>query len=217
MILASGLRACTPKVAASVSYRANYSSTTNASSYTFTSSDIGTDTNRSLVVVAVHTGSGGTVDTVTIGGVSATRISGTGGGLNVALWAASGVSGTTATIVVTTPSTADRCLIGVYALYNLISTTVVDFDSTFALSGSTSLNRTIDVKAGGVIIAMASSNATGRTFTWTGVTEAYDTSLEAAHSYSGGSATTSVNSATTVSFTIAGGSSGLTYTLATWR
>jgi hypothetical protein len=216
MLLSQGLRAAN-KPAASVSYRANYSSITNASSYTFTSCDIGTEAGRDQIVIAVHTGAGGTVDTVTVGGSSATRISGTGAGLNVALWRVGGVTGSTATIEVTMPSTADRCLIAVYALYDLLSVTPIDSDSTFALSGSSSLSRTIDTRNDGVIIAMASSNAGSRTFTWTGVTENYDVSLESAHSYSGGSGTSTSNTTTTVSFTIAGGGTGLTFTLASWR
>lgn len=216
MLLSQGLRAGTSKAAASVSYRATYNDTVNRTSYTFTASDIGTETGRDQIVIAVHTG-GGSISTITVGGVSATRISGTGAGLNVALWRVGGVTGSTADIVISLSSTADRCLVAVYALYDLISTTPVDSDSTFALSGSSGLSRTINTRTDGVVIAMASSNASGRTFTWTGVTENYDTSIESVHSYSGGSSTTTSNTTTTVSFTLAGGGTGLTFTLASWR
>lgn len=216
MLLSQGLRAGTYKKAASVSYRATYSSITDASSYTFTASDIGTATDRDQIVLAIHTGSG-TISTVTVGGVSATRITGTGVGLNVALWRVGGVSGSTADIVVSLSSSALRCLVAVYALYDLVNTTPVDSTVGVAISGATSLSSTIDTRTDGVIIAMGSSNAGSRTFTWTGVTEHYDTSLEAAHSYSGGSNTTTSNTTTTVSFTIAGGSSGLTSVTASWR
>jgi hypothetical protein len=202
--------------AASVSYRANYSSTTDASTYTFTASDIGTETNRSAIVIAVHTTSNGP-SSVTVGGTGATQINTTGATLITSLWRVSGVSGTTADIVVNIGGgNATRCLIGVYALYNLRSSTPVDNSTTSTLSG-TSLTRTISTVVDGVIIGAASANASGRTYTWTGATENYDTVIETASSFSGASNTTTSNTTTTVSFTIAGGSAGITYGVASWR
>ena len=215
MLLSQGLRAGILKTPASISYRANYSSTTDASSYTFASSDIGTATDRSLVVVAIHYRSS-SISSVTIGGVTATQIRTVGAGLNTAIFSASGVTGTTADVVVTLSGTASRCLVAVYALYNLRSTTPVDSDITFTLSGS-SLSRTVDTQADGVIVAAASATGSGRTFTWTGATENYDTVIETADSYSGASTLTTSNTTTTVSFTIAGGGTGLTYAIASWR
>lgn len=204
--------------AASVSYRANYSNTSDLSTYTFTSCDIGTDTNRSIVVVAVHAtrGSSFSVSSVTIGGVSATQVNSSGSSLITSVWYAAGVTGTTGNIVVTMSGATTRCLIGVYALYNLRSNTPVDSDTTFSISG-TSLSRTINTRLDGVIIGAGSSSSSGRTYTWTGATENYDTVIEAAASFSAASATTSSNSVTTVSYTIAGGAAGITYVLASWR
>lgn len=221
MLQSQGLRAAYLSgggTAASISYRANYSSTTDASSYTFTSADIGTATDRSIVVVAVHAtrGSSFSVSSVTIGGVSATQVISSGSTLVTSIWYASGVTGTTGNIVVTMSGATTRCLVGVYALYNLRSNTPIDSDQTFAISG-TGLTRTINTKVDGVIIGAGSSSSSGRTYTWTGATENYDTVVEAAASFSAASTTTSSNSVTTVSYTIAGGAAGITYALASWR
>lgn len=208
-------RAAVPAVPASVSYRATYSNTNDQSSYTFAASDIGTATDRSLVVVAIHYGSS-SISSVTIGGVSATQVVAVGAGLNTAIYRAVVASGSTADIVVTMSGTALRCLVSVYALYSLTSTTPVDSSTTVAISGGSSLSRTIDTRTDGVIIGAASANVGGVTFTWTGSTERYDTSLESAHSYSGAGGSTTSNTTTTVSFTTTG-SSGLTYAIASWR
>lgn len=216
MLQSQGLRAANTRGggnAASVSYRAIYSSTTDASTYTFTSSDIGTATDRSAIVVAVHT-AGNAPSSVTVGGTSATQINTVGSTVITSLWRVSGVSGTTATIVVNTSGTATRCLIGVYALYNLRSTTPIDNATTFALSGS-SRTLTLNTIVNGVIIGCASTSASPRSFNWTGATENYDTSIESANVNSGASAVTTSNTTTTVSFTTL--STGLVYALASWR
>ena len=117
MLESQGLRAAYTRGggnAASISYRANYSSTTDATSYTFASSDIGTATDRSIVVVAIHSRSASSsvsVSSVTIGGVSATQAVSIGTLFITQIWYATGVSGTTGDIVVTMNTTAERCLI----------------------------------------------------------------------------------------------------------
>jgi hypothetical protein len=217
MLQSQGLRAAYTRGGgnpASVSYRATYNSTTDASSYTFTSADIGTATDRSIVVVAIHYRSS-SISSVTVGGVSATQVVSVGAGLNTAIYRASGVTGTTANIVVNLSGTASRCLVAVYALYNLRSNTPYDSSTTFTLGG-TSQTRTLDTIVDGVIVAAGSANAS-RTFTWTGATENYDTVIESADSYSGASASATSNTTTTVSLTIAGGSAGITYGIASWR
>ena len=218
MLQSQGLRAAYTRGGgeiASLSYRANYSDTTDASTYTFTSADIGTATNRSLVVVAIHA-FGNAVTSVTIGGVSATRTVREGANAIVELWQASGVSGTTGNIVVNISGGSTRCLVGVYALYNLRNNTVVSSGNTLAISGS-SLSRTLNTIVDGVLIGAATANASGRTYTWTGASENYDTVLEAAQSYSAASTTTTSNTTTTVSFSIAGGSTAMSYVVAAWR
>lgn len=200
---------------ASVSYRASYSSTTDATSYTFSAADIGSATNRSLVVITLHYANNVGVTSVTIGGVSATSVRQVGAGLMTNIFSAAGVTGATGDIVITLAGTAARCLVGVYALYNLRSTTHYDSDETFTLGGTT-LSRTVDTIVDGVVIAAGSANAL-RTFAWTGATENYDTQLEAAHTYSAASDVTTSNTTTTVSLTITGGSAGITYAIATWR
>lgn len=220
MLQSQGLRAAYTSGggnAASISYRANYRSTANATSYTFSSSDIGTATGRSIVVVAVHSwrSTSFSVSSVTIGGVSATNVGSAGTQPRTELWYAEGVSGTTGDIVVTMSATTERCLVGVYALYNLRSNTPNFSGTSSGLSSG--LNRTVNTTVNGVIVGAASANASGRTYTWTGATENYDTVIESFNSYSAASGTTTSNTATTVSFTLAGGSTGLSYVLASWR
>jgi hypothetical protein len=148
-----------------------------ASSYTFTSADIGTaDADRTVVVAVASRKSGATttITGVTVGGVSATelvQVSNFATNTCVAgLYAINVASGTSADIVVTFADPMLRCGIGVYRCTG-ISTTPND-TATSATSGA-SVN--VDVTAGGAAIGVASAGTTSQpACTWTVVGEHYD-------------------------------------------
>ena len=185
---------------ATVSYESTAANTADQSSpYTFSSQGIGTAAaNRTVVVVTIAHINAGTISAVTIGGNSATEIVNLDAGgasqeEQVAMWAYDLTTGTTADIVVTTGA-ANRCQIGVWALYGVGAPNQTVEDKTGALSQS------ITLEAGGVAVAGSVNNAEGSTVTSWGsdFTERYDTAVEphtkasGADSTGGGSKTVSV-------------------------
>jgi len=200
----------------SVSYANRYSSNTNAASFTFNTSSIGTADNSRLVVVQVHglAASGTiTVDSLTIGGTSANGYENTARLYHNSLWTLAVAAGTTANIVVNFSATANNCLIGVYALYNLNSTTPVATNATFA--SSTTISNTIDAREKGVVIAGITGDA-GSTTTWTGVTERYDQQVET-DVRSGGNATIAATNASYSVQAVIGASGNIVLAIGSWR
>jgi len=125
---------------------------------------------------------------VTIGGVSATRRVGGSpqtGGLVIEIWSASVPTGTSGDIVVTHSGTKDHCGIGWWRLTSVGS--VSGTDATVG-SDTSPYTATIDVTAGGVVLAMASGNSAA-TFSWTGgsISEDYDETIEGNYTQSGAS------------------------------
>lgn len=153
------------------------------STYTFTSASIGTASTGRVIIVGVGgsnvTVAAITITSVTIGGVSATEISDNRSGQSYCgLYSLQVDTGTTADIVVTWSGVMSACGIGVWAAYNLLSSTPTD---TGTDSASDPLNTTIDVSAGGVVVAYT-ENYAGSTPSnvWTGVTEDFDKVIRAA-------------------------------------
>ncbi len=200
----------------SVSYRNSYNSTTNASSYTFSASDIGTADTSRLVVVQVHgQASAGTrsVNTLTIGGTGATGYQNTARLYHNSLWALAVSTGTTASIVVTFSGTMLNCLIAVYALYDLNSN--VPIDSQPATANSTTISLTVSARQKGIVIG-GITGAANATTTWTGVTERYDTTVESTVRSGGESviATTNASYSVQANTTVSG---NLTLVAGSWR
>lgn len=105
--------------AKTVTYLAAYGSSTNASTYTFTSSNIGTASASREVFVVIgfrQSLSSNTVTSVTIAGVSATLGSEASypSGPRIAIAFASVPSGSTGDIVVNLSGSVNDCVIGVY-------------------------------------------------------------------------------------------------------
>lgn len=210
---------CVNAVLPSISYRTSNSSTTNTSTYTFSGQDIGTAASSRMVVVAAHSRSSAsrTLNTVTIGGVSATEAIQLQSGTNqLAIFYASVPTGATGDIVLTYSGTILRAAIGVWAVYDLQSTTPTDTGSSTAASPSPN----IDVSAYGVMVAcsVVQDGSTTRTATWTGVSEQYDNRVETQINCSGGDytagGTAEVNR--TVTATLSGGASPIGLSAA-WR
>lgn len=179
-------------ISQSYSYRNTYTSGANATSYTFTSCDIGnTDNSRLLVVTLAATGAtsqNGITPTLTIGGYSGLLrnftfdATGTDVAAIYVLPRASGNNlGTTATISAIFNAQVARAAISVYALYNLklVDSTLDDGTDT---GDETSSSITLAQRYGGITIytSQVFNNLTPPqlpTYTWStslGDTVTYD-------------------------------------------
>lgn len=193
---------------ATVSYRASYASTSGLTTYTFSTSDIGTAATGRRVIVGVtgySTTAGRTISSATIGGNSATisaQFTDAGGAVNSQV---SGIiilqvdTGTTADIAVTFSGAMLGAAVQVFAAYDLQSSTAT---GTIA-NGDSPPSGTINCDAGGIIVGCASTYAgSTATHTWAGITERVDAELVSQNSYTAASsAFSSAQSGLTVSST----------------
>jgi hypothetical protein len=179
--------------AADITFVSSTVDTTNAASYTFTDHAIGTAADDRCVVVAMHSGisaaSAFTITSITIGGNAASVVyqqdaDGTGLTRLAAIASLLVTSGTTATIVVTPSTTANRMRVAVYTLTGTDDcTTLADSDFSEAADPSVAL----DVPANGSAVGACTDGVSGSA-TWTGLTETYDSADEAAAMISTGGA-----------------------------
>lgn len=162
----------------SLSYIGSHLDTTDGTSNTFTSKNVGTAAGDRHVIVCfggqrAGGGSADQVSSLTVGGNSASisvqSTAGSGDKAYAGIAICALASGTTATIVVNHAFTSYKVWISIYAAYGLGSTTpvqtVTDVSSPFSQS--------ITGLVGGVFLGVAMSDATC-TYTWSGVTEDYD-------------------------------------------
>lgn len=154
-----------------------------SSTPSFSSVDLGAATTNRVVVVALswYALSSRTLSSATINGVSASIISQEGDGDEGAVGIISAIvpTGTSGTIALTFSGTVTRVSGGVYALYNLQSTTAIDSDaqSGQVVFGSGNRSVTIDTLADGVVIAAGGISENGGTTTIgysAGVSEDYE-------------------------------------------
>lgn len=163
-------------------YRTAAVDTTDSNTYSFASQAIGPEADRSHVIVAHAIRRTGTTDTtsMTIGGVSATRIvqfqdaNGT-----IAFYGAVVPTGTTATVVVNLDNTAVRCGIGVWSVQNLSSLVPVATTNHAAGSGTT-MTLSLSTPSGDSIVLALGYISFGSTqeINWTGLTENADLGFE---------------------------------------
>jgi len=159
-----------------------------ATSFSFSSQDIGTPSSDRKVVVVTHSATAyahnGTVSSMTIGGVSATLVvratPATNGQLE--MWEADVPSGTTATIVVNWSISRNGCGIGVWAVTGANSSTYAT-----ATDITSPLSQTLTIPARGCAIGGAFGFSTP-TFSWTGLTENYEQNPRIDHKGTGASA-----------------------------
>jgi len=160
--------------------------TEDLTTYTFSSQNLGDADAGRYILVAISARKAGsdpaTINSVTIGGVSATIISqidGTDQNSNVVGYAIAKVpTGTTGNIVVTFAAGMVRCVISAYRITDLSSTT--PYDS--ATSTATDPTGSIDVPAGGFAVANAISNFQG-SVSFSGLTEDASGTLESYVTY----------------------------------
>jgi hypothetical protein len=205
---------------ATIEFRENKQDTSNATSHTFTSVSFGAAVaGRKLVCAVVTTGVFASPDTVTFGGVSATEAAGfnasTGDGY-IGWWEAIVPTGTTGTVVINWPASANRAGIG---MFRLIDSSSSFFNNATFQSGSASLFTTsLNIPARGVAMSacIGGAGATQGPFTWAGLTEDWDTDLESGQGeYTGAHAAfATVQSGLTVSATAnSGGNRGAIHSI----
>jgi len=197
--------------APSVAFTDSAYDSTNTTSYTFSSMDIGAADDDRYVYACV--GSSNTVvspltfQTVTIGGVSATQL----GASNAdpannlqpyAIYVAKVPSGTTADVVVTLNSSPANCAVALYRAVG-VGLGYVDLQSD---NGSSPNSVSVDVPANGFILAHGNKNGETIRVTMTGVTEQYDFGGENDMAIFGGLNTAAGGTTQTVTVTTASGS-----------
>lgn len=174
----SGFGAGGSAVAPTLTFIGTASLTTNTSTYTFSSQDIGTPGSDRLVVVVAaayesSSSAGDTPSSITIGGVSATiHATGAGTGFNSASVSIASLlvaSGSTADIVVTMPDAQVGMAIVVLALTGY-SSAVPTTDAT-AISGGTDISLSMAVGPLHVGIIASAAAASGRSCGWSNATE----------------------------------------------
>ncbi len=170
------------------SYRNSYSDTTNTSTYSFASCDIGDAHPLRLVVVGIkYNDNQPAVSSATVGGISAT-LAVTSGAQNrsAELWYALVPTGLTATIEVNGGGTYTACAIHVWAGYPA-SSTPVDAVGTSAASGDITITDLAKTAGGfACFVSGTSTNAATGTLTQTGaetITENFEGSLDASDAH----------------------------------
>lgn len=160
---------------ASVAYQGTYTSNSALTTYTYTSAPIGSATSTRVVYVGVVT-RGGTVSdyTVNIGGVAATQVSTVLGNSTtvMAIYGRVVSSGTTASISVTiVGGVPTRAAIHVWAAYN-VQNPFTQVSTTWGFN-SRPINLSTNVTEGSIGLCVAYNNDS-TTFTYTGLTENFD-------------------------------------------
>ena len=207
----------------SVQYCTNASSTSDLTTYTFSSQSLCEPSGSRYIVVGIGGGSNdaGTstyaINSVTVGGVSASSVvsnKDTNVAPNIAaLWIAAVPSGTTGDVVVTFDRASSRAAIGVWALYNLNSATAV---GTGGGASSDPQGANVNTSTDGIVIAYG-FNSGGGTASWTGVTENFDTTVEAVVTTGGSVANVVAATPRTVSVDWSTGNTRSAASAASWR
>lgn len=132
--------------------------------------------NRSILVGITSRGSGTrTIDSVSIGGVSATEVATIGNGsTRISFFVAAVPNGTTGDVAINLTGVVGRFVISKWRLIGLASTTATDTLSDISFA-SDQYTGTIDVSAGGAIFVMTYVALVNETHTYAGVTKDFST------------------------------------------
>lgn len=187
-----GTQAPPSSASPSKSFAALYSDPASFTTYTFSGVNFQTDSERSLVVVAIGGRFGASdrqVSSVTIGGVAATQVASAGLGAATAAMYQAAPSGTSGDVVVTFSAGASGAGIAVWSLYNLASTTK---KTSVANTAATQTVRTLSLNTaiGDIVLAYTANQDAGTpTHTWVGVTEeaSGDAAFDGTNTHSAGS------------------------------
>lgn len=153
--------------------------TVNRSTYTFSAMNAGDpDATRYFVAAIGYSDvAGDSISSVTIGGQSCTIVSDVGpgvgdaSGLALVITSSPVPTGTTVDVIVNTAGSVSNCIVSLYAIYDLVSTTPVDLDNSIS---TTDPSITINVTAESAVFALAMNGSAVSSVTWTGLTEDYD-------------------------------------------
>tara|TARA_R110000787_G_scaffold165106_1_gene278178 strand:+ start:386 stop:1048 length:663 start_codon:yes stop_codon:yes gene_type:complete len=173
-----------PLVPVTVTYVGDTHDAAAATAYTFSGASLGAAAgNRAVVVVSGGAGAAGseTINTITVGGESATKIvaggDGNAAGYPMGIFYVVKPTGATGDIVVTFSGGMSECGIGVYAVYGADATaTDTATDEEWGAGQSVAL---IDCPENGAIIGGVYHTGTGGAVTWVGITEDYDDTVDA--------------------------------------
>ncbi len=160
-------------IPASIVFTDRAGSLASLTTYTFAGLAIGSVTATRRIVVSVQaTTAALAAISVTVGGISATEVTGCSGyqsgeGWTIRMFIAEVPTGTTASIVVTVTGGATGCRLGAWALYDLLSSV----PTASAVDVTDPVSMAVNVDAGGVAVAFAVSRFA---MTWTGLTEDFD-------------------------------------------
>lgn len=148
---------------------------TNGTSFTFASQNFGTADADRYIVVGINgrsnDGTDKTLNSVTIGGVTATiSVSAWNSGNVAAIAVAAVPTGTSGSVVIAFSDTMTSCALSMWSELKLSSLTATDTgtDTTDPLSTNITLTN-------GFIVAVAKSDSVGDSATWTNVDENFDT------------------------------------------
>ena len=166
--------------AATVTFLQCATDTTDGSSFTFSGQNTGTASSDRYTIVGVLVEDAGelhNVDSLTVGGDSATEIVDEGGStstLNSAIYILANSSGTSEDIVVTTSEVVTSMSVCVWQANNLESATATDTASDSDRDANP-MTLDLNVSADGIAVAVcADVTAAGGSFTWVGFTERDD-------------------------------------------
>lgn len=204
----------------SITLVANEVDATDATTFTFSDVPFGApNANRKIVVVAVGEDVN-TISAISMGGVGGSSVIETSSGgaapVRVFIYQADVPTGLTGDIVVTWDGSAAHCGIGVWRITGC-GTGPSAAEDTGTSFGAHPLTASMNVSAGGVILAAASSNNSD-TYTWAGTTESYDETVEGGQTHSGShDLFAAAQSGLTVSATLSGSGGGReAYSAASW-
>lgn len=165
-------------------------SNANTATFTFSGRNLGTAAaNRKMVVVINGNADNRTVSSVTVGGVSATlatdgvtsarsqNLDGT-----TEIWQADVPTGTTGDVVITWSGAQNTCGFGLFAVYGGSAAA-----TEVATSAANPPSASITAPSGGVIIGGAQHYNGAQTWTWTNLTEAYDSTMGGSRPQTGAS------------------------------
>lgn len=168
--------------AGTITYLEDATSTADLQTYTFSSQNLGTAASDRCIVVTIGTRDTGattkTIDSVTIGGVSATIViqkqyavtNSTVSGIAIAAVP----TGTTGDVVITMSEAMLRMATSIYRVDGVDCTVSTDAEGSIVSGPSASLY----VPAGGVAVGTGAFSSAGSTVTWSGLTEDTDTMIE---------------------------------------
>lgn len=199
-------------IATELSFLQGSMNVSDLTTYTFSSQNLGAaDPNRWIVVcVGGTTNTARSISSVTVGGVSATKIAQAEGSTvyrHISIWVAPVPTGTTGDIVVTWSGSLARCGYSAYRLITGVAPTAAYDVQTDLTLTSSDLSVSIGRPSGGVVVASTINAASGATgVTWAGTTEDYDATWSAETTLQGisSSSIASGSSPLTVTATIAG-------------